>query len=325
MLATFLLASIINCTNIDDTLAIQQSVTNDQVTILSGECAISGVTGIRIPSDRVISAYNATTRLISNPICGSGKCKLFEVIPGSIGFTLKGGTFIGDPNPAVGWQIGLRIDSGHNVLIQDSVFKDFRTDAIWIGGNLPSTDILLSGVEIEKFGRNAISITNAVGVTLERGYLTEAWAGADPGAGLDVEPNPGESVHDLTIIDTETRNNVVGFYLQQGKGDKQGTNYKVINCRVINNRKYGLILNSVVRALVVDNLIVSPLIGLSIGSHLDTNRASNVTVINNQITASRAIILAGIRDSRLWGNSLGSGRIEAVVLGFSGDMVFSGN
>jgi hypothetical protein len=317
---TFLLAAIVTCTGIDDTATIQRSLADDDVTALSGECAINGATGVRIPAERILTAYSATIRLAG--VCGTGKCKLVEVIPGSTDVSIRGGIWVGDGTPAVGWQIGLRIDSGHRVTVEGSTFRNFRTDGIWIGGNTPSTEVLISGVTVEEFGRNGISVTNAVGVTIERSSINGAWPSADPGAGVDVEPNPGESVHDLTIIDTEANHNAVGFFLQYGKGDKQGSNFNVINCRLKDNRKDGLVLNSVVKAHISGNLIVGPAIGVSIGSHTDPIRACAVVFANNQVTAPRPLILAGVKDSYIGWNSLGPGKIEAPALGTAGDMMF---
>jgi hypothetical protein len=234
---------------------------------------------------------------------------------------LEGGELVGDPEPRTGleWSIALRISEAVGVNVVGARFRNWRTDAIWIGD--ASAGVVIADVSVQGSGRSGISVVHAADITIERCVLTDTRPGANPGAGIEVEPNSGgERVDRLSIIDTEARGNEVGFYLQPGHGTP-GSDYRVIGCRLYDNRKFGLIVNSVSRAVIIDNSILNSPIGASIGSATADRRAARVTVEGNRIDCPRPLILAGVRDSRLEGNDLCGGRIESVALGIAGDMV----
>ena len=316
-----LVSAVVTCAGVDDTAAIQAAVDAGHTTIV-GSCAVNGTLGIRLPGERTIDASAAVLTML--PGCVS-KCKIAETVPGARGVRWLGGELIGWLTPAIGWQIGLRVDSGHDVQVIGATFRNFRTDGLHVGGNAQSTNVLISGIVVDVAGRNGLSIVNAVGVTVERSVFRGAnFVSPGPGAGIDVEPNPGESVDDFTLINSELSGNLVGAYLHMGRGSVQGKNYKVISCRFLGNKTHGIILNSILGATIADNTIDTPgAVGVSVGSHTESARAAHVKIIGNRITALRPLILAGVRNSHVLDNSLGAGgRVESPVLGFSGDMSF---
>jgi nitrous oxidase accessory protein NosD len=140
---------------------------------------------------------------------------------------------------------------------------------------------------------------------------------------VDVEPNPGERVTRLTIIDTVSRDNEVGFYLHPGRG-LVGHDYVVLRNLAQDNRKYGLILNSVQTGLVYDNHVTGSPKGISVGSATEESRARDVIVANNLVEmCPQGLIFAGVERTEVVGNS--AGRPFMPALGIAGDMGFKRN
>lgn len=309
----------------DDTAAIQALLNQHDTVKIEGRCVVNGAVGLRIPSGRILDMTGARVEVQPN----GSRCKGLETMPGVAGVKIIGGEVVGDPAPLAGtlWRIGLRIDSARFVEVIGTTFRGWRTDGIWIGGNTASMDVRVTRVVVEDSGRNHISVTNASRVTFDRCRLSRTRLAdppelkADPGAGIDAEPNAGESVNDLTVIDCEATECEIGLYLHPGHG-WPGRDYTIVNNRLSMNRRFGLALNSVTGAVVSGNYIGSTPIGASIGGAKEETRASDVTFTNNFIQACpRTLILAGVRHCTIVGNQFPGGRIEAVGLGTAGDMV----
>jgi hypothetical protein len=301
------------CAGVDDTVVIQAAIDADTRVNVTGRCVLNAAVGVHIPSGRTIDATGASFATL--PGCAV-HCRAFETVPGASAVLFYGGQVLGDLLSPNG--LGFLIDSASGVSVIGTRFANWKTDGIVIAGNRPSSNVLLSAVTIEGSGRNHISITNAQDVTVEHSALRHTQPGADPGAGIDVEPNVGEGVDALLIADTETSDNEVGFYLHPGKG-RPGTDYRVIGCRALQNRKYGLVLNSVIGGAVLGNTIDGAPVSVG-GATLET-LATDVTLSKNLITSTRGLILAGVQDSKVVGNVLVGGRLTIVALGVSGEMI----
>lgn len=318
----------------DDTADIQAAV-NDQAMVFfepGRTYCLNARTGVRIPSNRIISLADATVGIFQG--C-TVNCKAFETIPGSSNIRVVGGTIVGDLTPATGFSIGFRGDSVTGLVIEGTTFRQWRYDGIWLGGNGNGTqDARISGVTVEEFGRNGLSIVNGARITVERSLFRNALQPTLLGAGIDVEPNPGDRVSGLTIVDCEASSCVVGYYLHAGRGN-QGQGFFLINSRALNNAKYGVILNSTKHAMLFDNHVVATTvpgqpvpIGISIGA-TGAITADDITVTGNRIEGTaRAMVLAGITGSKVGPNDLGIGTMQivapsATVPGMNGLMLFT--
>jgi hypothetical protein len=317
----------------DDTAAIQSAVNaQGYVKLEYGRTyCLNARTGVRIPSDRTLDLTGATVGIF--PGC-TQHCKAFETVPGSSNVRVIGGTIIGDLTPAVGFSIGFRGDSVTGLVIEGTTFKQWRIDGIWLGGNLGTNDARISGVVSEEFGRNGLSIVNGARITVERSLFRNALQPSILGAGIDVEPNPGDRVTNLTIVDSEASWCVVGFYLHAGRG-YQGYGFKLLNSRAWHNSKYGIILNSTQHAALLDNHVVaSPVsgqpapVGIAIGA-TGPITADDVIHWGNRVEGTaRAVVIAGIKDSYIAHNELGIGAQQivapsATVPGMAGLMLFT--
>ncbi len=315
---------------VDDTVAIQraidQAADGDTVRFPAGlTFRVNPATGIRIPSRRTLDLTGATLRIGANVALRS---RVLETVPGASDVLILGGEVRGSRTPVAGlqWGIGLRIDSASRVTVRGTRFHDHYFDGIWIGGAgpTPSRDVLLDGVTVTNCRRNGLSVTHAVGVRIRDSEFSWS-AGQDPESGINVEPNPDEQVDDLAIFDTVAEGNQKGFYLHAGRG-RSGSNYKVIGCRISNNDKYGLIANGMRQFVLMDTTVEAPTgMGISIGE--DAGRqASDVTVINNRVSRTPlGLVLAGVQDARVFGNTFTGCRLELRGAGVSGTVAISGN
>jgi hypothetical protein len=325
-------AVVITCANVDDTAAIQKAVDVAPVVQLVGNCKVNGNAGVRIPSARTLQMDGAIVRLVPGCARPGMPCRIFETVIGSGGIRLEGGEIVGDfveVPTATGYSIGVRVDTSAplpgerwSVVIDGTTFRAWRSDAVYVGGNTPSRGVRLTGVTMDNFGRNGLSVTHADDVSVERLTCRNAKVGTSPGACVDVESNPGERVTRFQAFDVDSSDVEVCFYMHKhSQAQQQGFDYGVYRSRCTRARRYGLILNSAIRSVIVGNVITETPIGVSIGSFTEGTRAANTILSNNTIASPRPIVLSGIRDSSILGNDLAGGRIEAPGLGSSGDMI----
>jgi hypothetical protein len=317
-----LFAAVVACLGVDDTAAIQSAVDTDAEIVLRGPCAVRGTAPVLIPGGRRIDARAAVVTML--PGCPD-RCALFATRTDAVDVLFYGGTLRGDmtPLPYGRWRVLWRVDGARQVTIRDTRIEGALFDAVWVGGNLKAEDVVIEGVTVREFGRNAISVVNASGVEIVRCDLQGASVPTLLGAGVDVEPNAGEWIERLTIRDNLIAGVVHGIYDHTGAG-RYGVDHE-ITANEIDAGSHGIVVNSVRGALVYRNRVTAGKIGLSIGSSgrgdlAERYRARDVIVAGNAVIAPRAVVIAGVADSRIVDNDLGGGRVETVALGSVGRM-----
>lgn len=244
--------------------------------------------------------------------------KIFQLL-NKHNITIINGTLIGDDQPTK--TIGIRIDSSKDIKVIGTSFTTLR-DAVWVGGNTPSEFIKLIELSTVDLHRNAISLGNANTVKVQDCSFGMFIPGSDPRAGIDVEPNPNESVNDLTVIGNTFSYNRVGCFDQAGKG-LPGNRHRIIGNSFINCDLYGLIVNSVNDAVIFDNQVTSQglaLDGTRGGVSINGTKfiANNILFTRNVIDANRPLILAGVKNIRVLDNIMGPGKIQYPGLGVDG-------
>lgn len=244
--------------------------------------------------------------------------KIFQLL-NKRNITIINGTLIGDDQPTK--TIGIRIDSSEDIKVIGTSFTTLR-DAIWVGGNTPSKFIKLLELSTVDLHRNAISLGNVRGIKIQECGFGPFILGSDPGAGIDVEPNPGEFVDDLLIIANIFSYNRVGCFDQAGKG-LAGSRHRIIGNSFVNCDLYGLIVNSVNDAVIFDNQVTSQglaLDGTRGGVSINGTKfiANNILFTKNTIHAERPLILSGVKNIRVLDNSMGPGKIQYPGLGVDG-------
>jgi hypothetical protein len=323
----------ITCGGVNDTAAVQAAVdANSTVQFSPGTtCAIDGYKSIKLRSNKTLDMTGATMKLIAGCVSSGWPCRVFETIPGEGGITLRNGEVRGDFNThptGPGFSIGLRVDSSTpvsgarwSVIVDGTKFTQWRSDGIWLGGNTPATGVRLSGITVDGWGRNAISVTQAEDVIVERITCRNGKVGASPGACLGVEPNPAERMRTFHAFEVDADQCEVCTYLHKNT-QAADLNYDIgiyrMRCKA---RKYGIILNETSTAALIGNKIESEGTGISIGAFIESARSNQVVVSQNDITGVTAIMLAGIKDSVIVGNNMHGGKVAAAALGQSGNMI----
>jgi hypothetical protein len=336
-MTSFLLAvaaTVVTCGNTNDTAAIQKAVDTSAVVQLVGQCKVDGTKAVRIPSSKTLLMDGATVRLVPGCASPGWPCRIFETVPQSGGIRLEAGEIIGDmveQPSAAGYSIGLRVDTSAplpgerwSVVIEGTKFSQWRSDAIYVGGNAPgSRGVRVTGVSVDGFGRNGFSVTHGDDISIERLSCRNAKVNTSPGACIDVESNPGERVTGFQAYDVSAQDVEVCVYMHKHQNATlQGYDYGVYRLHCQRARRHGIVMNSAILAAIVGSVITDAPIGISIGAFTEATRAAQVILSANDIESQRPVVLAGIRDSTVL-LGVGGGRIEAPGLGTSGAMITS--
>lgn len=203
----------------DDTVALQAAVDSRNATCNSGVYRVSAP--IR---------FSSNTRLVMSPHCviaadpkdwgGQG----VFVIADTDGVHIEGGIITGQRhlNPA-GRMFGILLWNSTRVHIVGTRVIDIpgsdlsgwsAGDGIYIHGLSGRTsDVVIDRVSLDNINRNAIAVIQASKVRIINSLITNTtgWA---PGAGIDLEPDPGtEQIHDVVIQGNHFDNNHVGILL----------------------------------------------------------------------------------------------------------------
>jgi len=129
-----------------------------------------------------------------------------------------GGTLLGDRSRHTGgageWGMGLSIQNSQQVSVSGVVAMDCWGDGFYISG---SADVTLAAVRAEHNRRNGLSVTSCAGLSV-RGSVFRNSRGTAPEAGLDIEPNPGETVDRVAISGCTFADNA-GSGLESGVPD----------------------------------------------------------------------------------------------------------
>jgi Right handed beta helix region len=331
-LLSLLLAALVVCTGTtQDAASIQAAIDANNEIEIQGDCLIPGLPGLRLPSNRTIHAEGATLRQTAN-VGGSGEYGRNRAVQTNVGaahIRWYGGRFIGRREYVGGlqWSIGFMIDSASDFLIQDAVFTDWYTDGIKIGGNMPgSLQVTLRNVTVSNSKRNGLSITCGDGIRVEQSIFettncaeggTVTCSSAElnmPMCGIDFEPNADESVSNVRVTDTVSRNNDgCGIFVQTGmasqSGFQPGQNYVFDRVSSTGNKKIGIIANQINGFSCRSCTVTGGTVGFSFGAGL-----KGLTFEDSEVsgTSGNGINFAGVWNPIVRGITL-NGRPVAYI------------
>jgi hypothetical protein len=338
--------------SVNDTAALQAAVDALPVVYLEPgrTYCVDGHLGVNLPSNVRLYLSGATVGM--NPGCSQQGfvCRIFNTRTQTTGAAIEGpGVIAGDLTPACAtcYSILVRIDSSVATL-RRLTLQDSRSDLVWVGGNQKST-ATLDEVLGQRAGRNLVSVVNASDLLIVRSTLRTAVPGMvvgasnprpNPGACVDLEPNPGDSVDRAAILWSRMEDCETGIYHQRGQG-LQAHGFVAAWNVLSGNRALGLTINGVIGAAVFENQIFSapwsgtgtvPLAGTIAGSTTST-MASDIVFAGNQVTGTihnagtpQQVVtgdfrLAGARNTTLLGNLFVNGKVTQAALGVAGDDV----
>ncbi|MGA2080400.1 MAG: right-handed parallel beta-helix repeat-containing protein [Holophaga sp.] len=189
----------------DDTGAIQRAVdavagTGGAVLVPAGTYRVNTIAnsnrGLVLGGRMTLAmAPGAVLKAIPN---ASGNYTLVSVA-GASDVTVLGGTLLGDRGAHAGtageWGMGLSVQGSRRVTVAGVSARECWGDGFYISG---SAEVTFDSVLAVHNRRNGLSITSCRSVTV-RGSVFRDSRGTAPQDGLDVEPNPGETVSGALI------------------------------------------------------------------------------------------------------------------------------
>jgi len=124
------------------------------------------------------------------------------------------GVIIGDKKNHTGstgeWGMGVNFRAAVNCSVSDLTIKDCWGDCIYVGNK--SRNIEIMNCLLDNGRRQGISITYADGVVVKDCTITNV-SGTDPQFAIDIEPNKGGTVQNVTVDNVNVENCVGGFMI----------------------------------------------------------------------------------------------------------------
>ncbi len=203
----------------DDTAAIQAAIevvagTGGTLLVPDGTYLINAILannqGLQLRS-------NMTLRLSSGAVLkampnGSAAYSIL-FLPRVTNVNIIGGTIEGERSAHTGTGgesgMGIFVASSQNVFIEGVTAKECWGDGFYIGGSAGSTNITLCNVVADHNRRQGLSVVYADGVVVRNSTFKNT-QGTLPEAGIDIEPNAGETVANMQILGCTFTNNSGG-------------------------------------------------------------------------------------------------------------------
>jgi parallel beta-helix repeat protein len=221
--------------------------------------------------------------------------------------TILGGTLEGERDAHKGtageWGMGLTIIRSRNIMVQDITARECWGDGFYV--TEPNSGITFCNVVADHNRRQGLSITGADGIIVRNSTFKNT-EGTAPECGIDIEPNPGETVTNLQILDcTVTGNNGGGIaggppVAQTGKAFFSSS--RIARNLVAGNRGWGILV-SACRGDIIEDNIVRDTRGYGI---LLRDKALDMTIRGNHVSGSTkdGIYLEACSGTRVTGNTV---------------------
>ena len=190
--------------------------------------------GLKLKSNAILH-LNSTLKVVGNDL------PQYTVVSAGDNTKILGGRIIGDvgshtyvEGTTSQWGFGISISNVKDVTIDGLYVTRCTGDGIYIGGGIvsdigdysqASKNIVLKGILSDDNRRQGLSITCADGVYVENCTFsnTGKTESTRPGCGLDIEPNKGQSVRNVTFKNCKFLNNneileaSIGGYQSEGE------------------------------------------------------------------------------------------------------------
>ena len=285
-----------------DVLALSSSSIENTITIEKGDYNVSATdfgAALQIYSNTDL-IINGTIHLIPNDFRG---CYVLS-INNTDNVVVRGeGMIEGDRVNHTGakgeWGHGIYIDASNNVSIKDITISNCWGDCIYVGGN--STNVTISGCELNKGRRQGISITSGRQISVLYCDISEIY-GTDPQFAIDIEPNNNETVSDVLIEGVRINNCFGGIMSWGGASGCTIGNITLRRCSVKAVQSEFPVRFFYGKELVIQDCVFAT--GKNPG--LVTNSIKQVSVDNNTIysTNQNAVLISRARKKETTNNRI---------------------
>jgi parallel beta-helix repeat protein len=201
----------------DDTAAIQAAInqvagTGGTVLVPDGAYMIDAVTRLYLKSNMTLSmSSGAVLKAIPNNQSGYAIIQIENVSDVNV----MGGTVQGERAQHTGttgeYGMGIKIYGSNNIVIEGVTAKDTWGDGFYLGG-ASTVNTTFCSVIADNNRRQGMSITSADGVVIKNSIFKNT-NGTRPMTGIAVEPNEGDSVNDVQILNSQFLNNYGGGFM----------------------------------------------------------------------------------------------------------------
>lgn len=229
-------------------------------------------------------------------------------IEGRHDVTIRGGSLIGDRAQHEhlmgedGHGHGVVVLGSEHVVIEDLVARDFWGDGFYVGPIdamlVPSHDVEFRRCTADANRRQGMSVTHASHITIEDCQFSNT-QGVAPEAGIDLEPDAPQYVHDVLIRNTTFVNNTYGVLMVAAAAEIEDV--LVVGSVLSDNRTAGIaMLGTPDKNLIYRNAIARNGVGITLeGAH--DNRIEDSVI---ESSASDGIRLTDASRNIISGNSL---------------------
>lgn len=200
----------------DDTAAIQRAINavgaGGTVYIPNGTYLINPIAIPTGGNHGLALKSNMTLKLSSGAILkaipNAATTYAIVMVQNVTGVNIVGGTIQGDRATHTGttgeWGMGISLIGAHQTTVEGVTAKDCWGDGFYVSGE--STDITMCNVIADHNRRLGLGITSVDGMVVRNSSFINT-AGTAPEAGIDLEPNVGETVANLLITGCTLSNN----------------------------------------------------------------------------------------------------------------------
>ncbi|WKY43524.1 right-handed parallel beta-helix repeat-containing protein [Eubacteriaceae bacterium ES2] len=282
---------IIQGVSVKDFGAVGNGATNDTAAI---QAALNASSVVNIPDGTYMINVDQAIKPNSGQTINLSSGAVLKALPstnsyysvirisGVSGVTINGGTIVGERYEHLGsggeWGMGIHVIKGaSSVNINGVTVQDCWGDGIFLGDSPTVSNIVIDNVIAENNRRQGISITDATGVTIKNSIFRNT-NGTLPEAGIDIEPDAGQTSRDIEIINVQSYgNNGSGLDLMGITGpisevsvsssdfsNNDGIGIRLVNSSAVtftdvvsNNNVYGVEIERDVNTASFDGLTVS--------------------------------------------------------------------
>lgn len=269
----------------DDTLNIQKaidyvnSVGGGTVSIPAGDFIINPDVSINMKSGVQLSLSGDT--VLKSSASGRVNSEVINIVDVN-DVSVTGGKIIGDRYIHKGtegeWGVGINIVGSSKISVTGIHISNCWGDGIYIGDRLAS-DIKIDNVISDNNRRQGLSITDARNVTITNSEFTNT-NGTLPQAGIDIEPNPGQSVENVKIDNVKLIGNKgSGVDILGAHSPVRGV--EISNSVMIDNSGVGVMMSSASKVALNNSHISGSIFGIELRNDVNDVVFSGVKITNN--------------------------------------------
>lgn len=258
--------------SLKDVLALANSQIQNNIKIEKGLYQVTATKNspicLNVESNTELK-IDGTIKLTPNDLTGYS---ILNISGKNISISGKG-SIVGDKFTHTGtegeWGMGICVAGGENISIYGLKIENCWGDCIYIRRN--AKDVVIEDCTLDNGRRQGISIISAQNVLIKNCTISNI-GGANPAYAIDVEPNQGDQVRNVEIINVEANNCRGGFECNGSVPGAEIDSIKIRSCIVANSKRWPLRFIKA-KSIIVDRCKVNGFRGETIVLFKNINEA----------------------------------------------------